>query len=369
MPTKSTVTLSATGPVTLTHELACDCSSVTPPAPPPGPPPPNPPPGPAPTMQVNGPLPARLLTGSVLYERIDHLPSHPLSRDVIRAFDPVHPTLPRRLQNDWGVDPASGKVFGIPYAVGRGWPDVPIRFHATGWPDESDKGPLPIPPQAPIEGEDTDGDRHLCYFAEDSGRLIELGRAFRSGGGYECQACAVFHAGRGDGQRTPGNTSADAAGLAITPLLVRLDEMERALAQPNPADRHLGHALRGTLPRTGKGFLHPAQHYTSNHGPYVMPTHPPMGLRARVKKSLDLAQFNPPTEVIMRTLQLFGWVLADNGSPWFITGTADLGWAKHFEAITGVVGGKLGLKQFAGALFEENWEIVAFADADVVTQV
>lgn len=368
MPTKSTIEVQATGPVKLYHELTCDCGQTAPPGPPPPPPPPG---GPSEgVMAINGPLPPRLLTGSSLYEPIDHLPGHPLSRELILSFDPVHPSLPRRLQNDWGVDPESGKAFGIPYAVGHGWPLAPIRFSADGWPGESDQGPLPIPPGAPIEGEDNpNGDRHLCYYDDQFGQLIELGRAFRGGGGYECQACAVFRQSLGDLQRPHGNTSADAAGLPITPLLVRLDELERALAEPNPADRHLGHALRGTLPRTGRGFLSPAQHYTSNHGPFSMPTHPPMGMRARAKKSLDLAMFNEVTQVIVRTLQIFGWILADNGAAWFVTGTADLGWAKHFQAITETVSGKLGLKQFAGPLFEDNWEIVAFADSDVVTAV
>jgi hypothetical protein len=156
--------------------------------------------------------------------------------------------------------------------------------------------------------------------------------------------------------------------LPILPLMIRFDEMERALSQSDPDKQHLGHALRFTLPKTGKGFLAPARHYASTI-PYSLPGRPPLGMRCRLKKSLDLSIFSPVSAVIMRTFQLYGGILADNGASWFVSGTLDLRWDQYWDHITGNVNGKWGMKSFGGQQFLDNWEVIDFADADVVTQV
>ncbi|HJS06282.1 MAG TPA: hypothetical protein VJ809_01435, partial [Pirellulales bacterium] len=103
--------------------------------------------------------------------------------------------------------------------------------------------------------------------------------------------------------------------------------------------------------------------------PYSLPARPPLGMRIRVKSSLDLAQFNEPTQVLLRTLQVKGAILADNGANWFISGTADKRWEEYFEALTSNVEGKKGFKEFAGKLFDDNVEVIDFKDADVITRV
>lgn len=310
------------------------------------------------TFEVNGPLPAELLTGSDWYKRIDALPAHPLSREIITAVPPLIASLGRRTQNDWGMD------IGMPYSVGTGNPPVQITINA--YPLESDAGPFPIPLTAPIE---SGSDKHLLYYDTAGNTLYELFLTNRVGDGFSCDSSAIWRRGKGDDQRVIGYTSADAAGLAITPGLVKLSEMKAALAKPNPDDQHLGHAMRYTLPFTGKGFISPARHYTSNHGAYSLPTRPPMGMRIRVKKTLDLSQFNPPTQVLLRTGQLYGFILADNGGAFLISGTMDPGWAEYWEEITGNVNGKKGFKSFAGPLFDDNMEVIDFADSEVVTQL
>ena len=343
------------GPLSLSLEL--ECSGATQPPPPP----PSPPPGGEPgTMQVNGDLVGVQLLApeSEWYQRVDQRPVHPLSKQITLAQAPVVESLGRRLQNSFGPTEAFG---GIPYAVGRGWPGVPVDVYL--YPAESDHGPHPIPPAAPIE---PGSDKHLIYHDLELGKTYELGMAARDGAGFRCEAAAVWSKHRGDDQRPDGWTSADAAGCPMLPGLVRFDELEHALAQSNPADQHLGHALRITLANTGHGYVYPARHYASDV-PYALPDRPPMGMRMRVNPALDLSIFNLPSQVIMRTLQLFGAILVDNGSNWFLTGTFDPRWSKHIEAITGNVDGKIGIKSFAKQLFEDNWEVLDFTN--VTTQV
>lgn len=298
----------------------------------------------------------KLLTDdSGWYTRVDRLPVHPQSAAIIAAQPPVVASIGPRTQNDFGAD------VGIPYSAGRGFPPVPVKV--TAYPDESDPGPHPIPLDAPIEPGD---DKHLVYLDLDTGMLYELGMAAREGAGFKCEAAAVWNLKKSYDQRPLGWTSADAAGLPILPGLIRYDEMQRALAEPDPARQHLGHALRFTVPNTGHGFIEPARHYASVV-PYSLPGRPPMGMRIRVNPEMDLSPFNPPTQVLLRTLQLYGGILCDNGASWFFTGTQDERWAEYWDAITGNVNGKRGFKSFAGAEFLKNVQVLDFKD--VITEL
>lgn len=316
------------------------------------PPPVDPPPPPAGTMEVNADLTGvqLLATDSGWYDRVDTLPVHPQSFAIIGAQPPVVASLGPRLQNDFGME------IGIPYSVGRGNPPVPVTV--TSYPGESDLGPHPVPLNAPIE---PGPDKHLIYLDLDSGKLFELGMAARDSMGFTCEAAAVWSIHKSYDQRELGWTSADAAGLPMLPGLIRFDEMERALAQSDPDKQELGHAIRYTLPNTGHGFIQPARHYASQI-PYSLPNRPPMGMRFRINPAMDLSPFNRPTQVILRTLQRRGGILADNGASWFLCGTQDERWSKHWEAITGNVDGKRGLKSFAGAEFLSNMQIINFSD-------
>jgi hypothetical protein len=299
---------------------------------------------------------------SAWYQNVDTLPVHPRSLEIVQATTPVYAPAGRRTQNDWGHD------FGMPYSAGQGFPAVPVT--AT-YAAETDPGPYHVPLTAPIE---TNEDAHLLYYDLSQKKLYELFATSRAGTGFNCGSAAIWDSTKGEDQRTLGWTSADAAGLPILPLLVRFDEFKAAMAQSDPSKQMLNHALRYTLTNTGHAFVYPARHYASTI-PYSLPGRPPMGMRIRVKKSLDLSQFNLPTQVLLRTLQYKGAILADNGANWFISGTRDPGWATsygpatYFDAITGNVDGKRGFKSFAGAEFDSNVEIINFTDADLVTQV
>jgi hypothetical protein len=111
--------------------------------------------------------------------------------------------------------------------------------------------------------------------------------------------------------RPDGWTSADAAGLPVLPGLVRYREVATGL---------IDHALRFTAPVTLRGHIYPARH---DAGSGTSPALPPMGLRVRLKASFDLSRLSPQARVIGIALQHYGMILADNGSPWYVSGASD----------------------------------------------
>jgi hypothetical protein len=190
-------------------------------------------------------------------------------------------------------------------------PRVAVRF--TGYPTESDPGPYPIPANAPVEGAGAEGDRHVLVVQRGTCRLYELYAAERSGGGWRASNGAVFDL-RSSALRPAGWTSADAAGLPIFPLLVRYPEV---------ASGRIDHALRVTVPRTQHAYIHPATHFASSSAD---PSLPPMGLRLRLKADYSLAGFSGQALVILRALKRYGLIVADNGSPWYVTGAPSTRW-------------------------------------------
>jgi hypothetical protein len=202
-------------------------------------------------------------------------------------------------------------TYGIPFrVVPRTQRKVPIRF--TDYGDESDKGPYPIPPGAPVEG---GSDRHVIVLQQGTCKLYELFGAQRSGAGWSAASGARFDL-RSGRPRPKGWTSADAAGLPILPGLARAGEVVAGR-------RTITHALRVTVPRTQKAYVAPARHYASSDSDADLP---PMGLRLRLKASYDLRPFHGQALVILKALKRYGMIVADNGSPWFITGAPDRRW-------------------------------------------
>lgn len=191
-------------------------------------------------------------------------------------------------------------------------PRVAVTFD---YADESDPGPYSIPTDAPIEGgTDSDGDRHVLVVDRDQCVLYEMYYAWpASDGSWHAGSGAVFDL-RAHALRPAGWTSADAAGLPILPGLVRYEEV---------ASGAIHHALRFTAPYTRRAYLWPARHYTSSS---TDPNRPPMGQRFRLKADFDISSFSPTNQVILTTLKTYGMFLADNGSPWFLSGVPDERW-------------------------------------------
>jgi hypothetical protein len=176
--------------------------------------------------------------------------------------------------------------------------------------DESDPGPYPIPPDAPIEA---GGDRHVLVLDHDACRLYETFDSRYVGPGWRCGSGAVFDL-HSNALRPAGWTSADAAGLPILPGLVRRDEVKQGAIR---------HALRFTTRRTQRAYVAPARHFASDS---TDPDLPPMGLRVRLKASFDVSRYRGDARVILLALQRYGMLLADNGSDWFVTGETNTAW-------------------------------------------
>ena len=232
--------------------------------------------------------------------------------DFIGRTRAVHP--------DFGPPP-----YGIPYiGVGGNQPRVPIAF--IWYPGESDSGygsipGYPVPEEAKylpnyieggVPGGGTSGDRHLIVVDRDQFVLFELyaTRWNQLANRWEAGSGAIFDLWR-NGRRPDGWTSADAAGLAILPGLVRHDEMLRGEIQ---------HAFRVTV-RATNGYVWPASHRAGSTAGAL-----PMGARLRLKSSKNISSYSPEIQRIFRAMQTYGLIVADNGSDMYITGTMDPRW-------------------------------------------
>jgi hypothetical protein len=198
--------------------------------------------------------------------------------------------------------------YGIPWnVVGGSSPRVDVTFR---WPAESDPGPYPMPAEPRIEG---GSDRHILLLDRDRCRLYELFAAERQGDRWRAGSGATWNLGS-NALRPRGWTSADAAGLPILPGLVRYPEV---------AGGEIRHALRFTAPRTRQAFIYPARHQAGESDDAALP---PMGLRVRLKASVDISGYPRQARILLRALKRYGMILADNGSPWYVTGAPDARW-------------------------------------------
>lgn len=224
----------------------------------------------------------------------------------------------RALHPDFGPPP-----YGIPYiGVGGNEPRTPVSFVEYG--SESDEGfgadrGYPIPEAAKSQpnfieggraGGGSEGDRHLIVIDRGRWLLFELFATRWTGQRWEAGSGAVFDLSS-NSRRPEGWTSADAAGLAIFPGLVRYDEAMRG---------PLRHALRVTVRRTN-GYVWPASHRAGSNAGAL-----PMGARLRLKSSKDLSRYPAYIQNIFRGMQTHGLIVADNGSDMYITGTMDGRW-------------------------------------------
>lgn len=242
-----------------------------------------------------------------LNQNISHAPVDPRSDAYIASIGAS-----AHLFADFGFTPS----YGMPYVVvGPRQRKVPIKF--TEWGKESNPGPYPVPPDPPVEkAEEAGGDKHVLVLQEGSCKLYELYKAHRHGGVWEAGSGAVFNL-RSNALRPEGWTSADAAGLPIFPLLTRYEEVARG---------EITHALRVTVGRTQRAYIHPATHFASDSND---PNLPPMGLRLRLKASFSLDGFHGQALVILRALKRYGLIVADNGSPWFVSGAPSPHWSRR----------------------------------------
>ncbi len=245
----------------------------------------------------------------------------------------------RRLHPDFGGNAGTGfAIYGMPYAVVNSVTDVDLKAVQFQYSSESDGvnhatntsfAFYPIPLEAVtqpywIEGGDpgnvdkrSSEDRHLLIVDHGRNYLYELYNVFyNSTQGKWYAGSGAFFDMNTNNRRPDGWTSADAAGLAILPGLVRYDEVY------DPSSAEIHHAFRVTV-RATNGYVYPASHRAGSTVGAL-----PMGARLRLKASVDVTQktSDPNIQKIFRAMQKYGLIVADNGSDMYITGTYDTRW-------------------------------------------
>ena len=246
----------------------------------------------------------------------------------------------RRMHPDFGgeASPGSTDIYGMPYAIVDGsQPKQPVTFEY--W-DESDGVDAtghglpfyPIPVEAITQShwikggapgnvdQRSQSDRHLLVIDCTNRYLYELYNVYydTNQARWLAGSGAFFDMKKND-RRPDTWTSADAAGLAIFPGLVRYDEAW------NSAITDIGHAFRVTV-RATNGYVYPASHRAGTTSGAL-----PMGARLRLKTNVGgldpvLRTTDPNMQKIFRAMQKYGVIVADNGSDLYVTGTFDVRW-------------------------------------------
>jgi hypothetical protein len=225
-----------------------------------------------------------------------------------------------KLKADFGSGLWDNAPIGIPYTVVCGsQPKVAVTFRANAndgnYGDESDPGPYPIPSNAPIEG-NGQGDSHVLVVDKDNKMLYELYNASYTNGQWQASSGAIFNLAS-DALRPDGWTSADAAGLAIFPGLVRYEEVLKGT---------IDHAMRFTLQSANvkpNAYIAPARHGVgSSGGQYSLP----FGAKIRLKANFNISGYSAKLQIILTAMKKYGLILADIGSNMYISGAPDERW-------------------------------------------
>jgi hypothetical protein len=279
--------------------------------------------------QLGGPLPAPLpLFPASNWWNLDisTAPVDPNSSNFISFIGSTRSAHP-----DFGgeASPGSVAIYGFPYVVVDATTSKQaVQFQYSGESDGVDHSNntsypfYPIPAQvattphwieggAPGNVDARDSDRHLLIVDRDSRHLYELYNVFFDGTRWHAGSGAFFDMNT-NGRRPDGWTSADAAGLAILPGLVRYDEVY--------GSGEIEHALRVTV-RATNGYVYPASHRAGSTANAL-----PMGARLRMKSTRDISGFPAPVQKIFRAMKRYGLIVADNGSDLYVSGTFDTRW-------------------------------------------
>jgi hypothetical protein len=274
--------------------------------------------------QRNGPLPASLVPADNWWRTdVSAAPLDPGSTAFISFVGTT-----RGLHPDFGGSPGTCLAYGFPYVtVGATQPKQAVQFDYADECDGVDPATgvgipfYPIPDQARNEcywieggaagGSGAGGDRHMLILDTDDGLLYELYALAWDGARWTAGSGARLDLKTSD-RRPETWTSADAAGLAILPGLVRYDEAQGAA--------EITHAFRVTV-RASNGYVFPASHGAGSTAGAL-----PMGARLRLKASKDISGFTPEMQRVFRAMKKYGLVVADNGSDMYVSGVFDTRW-------------------------------------------
>ncbi len=234
---------------------------------------------------------------------VNDLPVHSLSSAWINSIGRN-----RGFHMDFGSGTWDGGLIGIPFNLIT--TPVTAKTVTFYYPDESDAGPYPIPTNPAIE---YGSDHHILTINTNNCTLYEIYDASQSSGNWYAGSGAIWDL-NSNTLRPNGWTSADAAGLPIFPGLARYEEILAG---------EITHALRFTTNCTANYYIWPARHVAQS-GTCTTPV--PFGARFRLKADYNISGFSPQAQIILLTMKKYGIVLADNGSPWYVTGTPNEGW-------------------------------------------
>ena len=247
---------------------------------------------------------------------IESWPLHPNSKNIIAS---IGADKPLRYNDDMGfilVPPDEKK----------------IAVKIVAYPGESDRGPVPVPDNIPIEGwpssylrrkgakitlddvqRDTlneNGDRHAIVVDPVNRILYEFYQMKKTAAGWQSAQTSIFDL-KSNKMRPEEWTSTDAAGLPIFPAVVRHDELRRGLVE---------HAMRVTVRKSRRAYVYPARHFASKLTDENLPR---MGERIRLRKDFEVEGFTPEVQAILKGLQKYGMFVADNGIDWAISVAPD----------------------------------------------
>jgi hypothetical protein len=190
---------------------------------------------------------------------------------------------------------------------------VPENTPIEGWPADYQRNQrLSSLSLADVQRDvrDIGGDRHAIVVDPVNRMLYEFYQMRLTDRGWQAAQASVFDL-KSNVLRPEGWTSADAAGLPIFPAVVRYDELQRGIVE---------HALRVTVRRTRRAYVHPARHFASRLSDENLPR---MGERLRLRHDFDISGFTPPVQAILRGLKKYGMFVADNGIEWAISVAPD----------------------------------------------
>lgn len=221
--------------------------------------------------------------------------------------------------------PDFGQSFGIPFSIVDS-SITPLAYVTTSpmfEPNnsEADNAAMPIPPYVPIEGlppacTSTGGDQHVILLDKNQCVEYDMDNAKNCSGTWTADYTTLWD-WTNYNERPAEWTSVDAAGLPLLPGLVRRDEASLGL---------INHALRVTMQSTHNAYVFPATHWAGNDDGIGYASPIPMGMRLRLKSSVDISGYSPINQVILRAFQTYGLIVADNGSSMFVTGVLDGFW-------------------------------------------
>jgi hypothetical protein len=241
--------------------------------------------------------------------RVDNLPVHPHSDDWVNAIG-----ADSTFHANFGSGTWEGGKIGIPYnVVPAAQADVNLTFDEYG--EESDPGPYPIPDSALMEA---GSDHHILLVRQGECKLYELYHAHNEGGAWFAGSTAIWDL-TSNVLRPRDWTSSDLAGMPILPGLARYEEV---------ASGEIRHALRFTAFNTAEGYIWPARHprpdLTAESQNLSLP---PMGARFRLKAAFVIPADAPrEVQTILQAMKIYGIVLTDHGSEWYVTGAPDERW-------------------------------------------